>query len=34
MIAEDRTALLNVGKVLLTGMAVMLALVAISIVIG
>jgi hypothetical protein len=33
MIAEDRTALLNVGKVVMAGMAVMLALIAVSIVI-
>jgi len=34
MIAEDRTALINVGKVVIVGMAVMLTLIAVSIVIG
>lgn len=34
MIVEDRAALMNVGKVVIAGMAVMLALIAIAIVIG
>lgn len=34
MIVEDRTALMNVGKVVMAGMAVMLALIVIAIVIG
>jgi|GEM_PF-4193192 len=34
MIVEDRTALINVGKVVMAGMAIMLALIAIAIVIG
>ncbi len=34
MIAEDRTALLNVGKVVMVGVAVMLTLIAVSIIIG
>lgn len=34
MVIEDRTALLNVGKVVLFGMGVMLSLIAISVVIG
>ena len=34
MIAEDRAALMNVGKVVMAGMTVMLALIVIAIVIG
>lgn len=34
MITEDRTALINVGKVVIVGMAIMLTLIAVSILIG
>lgn len=34
MIAEDRTALMNVGKVVLTGMGIMLLLILASILIS
>jgi hypothetical protein len=34
MIVEDRTALMNVGKVVMAGVAIMLTLIAVSIVIG
>lgn len=34
MIVEDRNALMNVGKVVMSGVAVMFALIVIAIVIG
>ncbi len=34
MIVEDRTALMNVGKVVMAGVAIMLTLIAVSVVIG